>query len=185
VPRSYQVTPQVLGGGGRHNERRSDPKADRQTKSQSVTKPRTQPGKPDVTRWHPFPPATRPASRPLRPTASTRHAGASLPAAARWQKVQTRCTGCEDTAIAVSKSPQAQQAAMLNPVRLEYFEDPSLPAPVLLLYGENGIDPDEVTVLRRRVQQLAEGAAENLFQVDGSVGCLGVEGCSLVAEVAV
>lgn len=83
----------------------------------------------------------------------------------------------------MSKSPQTQQAAMLEPMRLEYFEDPSLPAPVLLLYGEKGIDPDEVTVLRRRVRQLADGAAENRFQVDGLAGCFGVEGCSLVAEV--
>jgi len=34
MPRSYQVTPVILGGGGRHGKSRSDPKVDRRIESQ-------------------------------------------------------------------------------------------------------------------------------------------------------
>ncbi len=68
----YQVTPQVLGGGGRHNGRRSGQSvADRQTKSQLVTSPGPNPAN-RTTERHSFLPATRPASRPLRPKTSSR-----------------------------------------------------------------------------------------------------------------
>jgi hypothetical protein len=40
MPRSYQVTPAVLGSGGRHNHRRSDQKADTRLKSQPAADPR-------------------------------------------------------------------------------------------------------------------------------------------------
>ena len=67
-------------------------------------------------------------------------------------------------------------------MRLEYFDDASLPRPVLLLYGEAGIDPGEVALLRRAVQQLAGGATGNRLRVEGLAGFLGVEGCSLIVE---
>jgi hypothetical protein len=43
-------------------------------------------------------------------------------------------------------------------MRLEYFDDLSLPRPVLLLYGDRGFDPGEVVLLRRAIQELADGA---------------------------
>jgi hypothetical protein len=67
-------------------------------------------------------------------------------------------------------------------MRLEYFADVSLPRPVLLLYGEKGIDAGEVVLLRRAVQELADGAMGHRLQVEGFPGFLSVEGCSLIAE---
>jgi hypothetical protein len=67
-------------------------------------------------------------------------------------------------------------------MRLEYFDDRSLQRPVLLLYGERGIDPEEVTLLRRAVQELADGATKNGLRVESLPGFLGVDGCSLIAQ---
>jgi hypothetical protein len=69
-------------------------------------------------------------------------------------------------------------------MRLEYFDDPSLQRPVLLLYGERGIDPEEVALLRRAVEELADGATENGLRVESLPGFLAVDGCSLIAQAS-
>jgi hypothetical protein len=66
-------------------------------------------------------------------------------------------------------------------MRLEYFDDPSLQRPVLLLYGN---DPAQTTLLRGAVQDLADGTTKDDLRVEGLPGFLGVDGCSLVAQVS-
>jgi hypothetical protein len=66
-------------------------------------------------------------------------------------------------------------------MRLEYFDDPSLQRPVLLLYGNRGIDPGEVALLRGAVEGLADGTKDHI-RVEGLPGFLGVDGCSLIAQ---
>jgi hypothetical protein len=63
---------------------------------------------------------------------------------------------------------------------LEYFDDPSLAYPVLLLWGDN---PAEAAVLRQAANGLATGRTRDDIQVDGLPGFRGVDGCSLVAQV--
>jgi hypothetical protein len=69
-------------------------------------------------------------------------------------------------------------------MRLEYFEDSSLQRPVLLLYGERGVDPGEVALLRRAIEELARGATKDPLRVDGLPGFVGVEGCSLTVQAS-
>jgi hypothetical protein len=66
-------------------------------------------------------------------------------------------------------------------MRLEYFDDPSLQRPVLLLYGN---DPEEATLLRGAVEDLADGTTTDDFRVESLPGFLGVDGCSLIAQVS-
>src|SRR6202000_809796 len=71
----------------------------------------------------------------------------------------------------------------LDLVRLEFFDDPSLRRPVLLLYGERGVDPDAVALLRRAVEELADEATKSWFAVESLPGFSGVDGCSLIAQI--
>jgi hypothetical protein len=99
---------------------------------------------------------------------------------------QTRCTalsGLCDLCLRTEAIPPPARSAILDLVRLEYFDDPSLQRPVLLLYGERGIDPEAVALLRRGVEELAARAKEDGLRVESLPGFLGVDGCSLLAQV--
>ena len=92
LPRSYQVTPQVLGGGGRHNGRTVRPGWPTSRLRVSPS-PAQDPTRPAGRQRQQQPPCqlSAPASRPLRPATSTR-SPEQAPGPARSQKEQTRCT---------------------------------------------------------------------------------------------
>lgn len=88
LPRSYQVTPLLLGGGGRHNERWSDPKADKQTKSQPATRPGPNPASRTAAANGSF---CQLSARQAGRCGRNQHPvpGASSRSPTRWQKAQT------------------------------------------------------------------------------------------------
>ena len=66
-------------------------------------------------------------------------------------------------------------------MQLEYFDDPSIARPVLLTYSK---DPSDAAALQRALAPLVAGDTDRQVQIDKLPGFRGIDGCSLIAQVA-
>jgi len=63
----------------------------------------------------------------------------------------------------------------------EFFDDPSITRPVLLIYGD---DPNDAATLRRALAPLAAGDTDHQVQIDVLPGVRSIDRRSLIAHVA-